>query len=155
MSYSNIVPILKEKSEFFKKYSQCSVVEMLELHGFMVNETLIDDEDIVHFEDHKKFIFENIGIDHIPFNVKQEFVAEYPLSAITSVFVEGRYIRKITGEKMYGSYYYYFYKSGYLPNGGTINGRVYTDRVTKSVFLKTFEKQLLMFQKRSVTEGRS
>ncbi|WP_206911600.1 hypothetical protein IGL98_000957 [Enterococcus sp. DIV0840] len=150
MGSRNIMPVFREQSDFFKKYSKRSVVEMLSLHGFVVNETTIDDEDIVHFEDHKKFVFENIGIDDISFNVKREFVAEYPLTAITSVFVEGRYIRKPTGEKMYSSYYYYFYKSGYLPNGATINGRVYADRVIKSVFLRTFEKQLLMFSEKNL-----
>lgn len=146
MSFKNIMPIVKPRSEFYKKYGQVPVVEMLKAYGFIVDEMPIDDEDIVHFEDHKKLIQERIGLSNIPFNVKKEFSAEYPLTAITSVFVEGRYTRKLTGEKMYESYFYYFYKEGFLPSGMKVNRRTYADRVTKLTLLKTFEKQAIMFK---------
>lgn len=148
MSFKNIMPILKPRSEFYTKYSQVSVVEMLKDYGFIVHETPIDDEDIVHFEDHKKLIQERIGLSDIPFNVKKEFSAEYSLSAITSVFVEGRYTRTPTGEKMYGSYFFYFYKEGFLLSGRKVNRRTYADRVTRLTFLRTFEKQSVMFKKK-------
>lgn len=142
-----ILPPARKRSEFFEKYWRLPAVDMLIDYGFMIHETPIDDEDIVHFEDHKKMIMENIGLSGIDFNVKQEFIAEYQLTPITSFFVEGRYLRKPTGEKIYTSYYYYFYKKGYLPNGGSINSRVYAERVSKLVLLKTFEKQSLIFKK--------
>ncbi|MBM7688437.1 hypothetical protein BCR24_06595 [Enterococcus ureilyticus] len=147
MSFKNIMPILKPRSEFYKKYGPIPVVKMLKDYGFIVDETPIDDEDIVHFEDHKKMIQERIGLSDVPFNVKKEFSAEYSLSAITSVFVEGRYTRTLTGEKMYGSYFYYFYKEGFLSSGRKVNGRIYADRVTRLTFLRTFEKQAIMFKK--------
>ena len=147
MSYKGITPILKIRSDFYKKYNKMSVADMLREHHFMVHEIPIDDEDIVHFEEHKKFILENIGISDIPFNVKQEFVAEYQLSTITSIFVEGRYIRKATGEKMYESYFYTFYKEGFLLNGRKVNRRTYAEQVTRFAFLKIFEKQSGMFKK--------
>lgn len=150
MSFKNIMPILKPRSEFYKKYGQMSVVEMLKDYGFIVDETPIDDEDIVHFEEHKKFILENIGLSDIPFNVKKEFSAEYALSAITSVFVEGRYTRTPTGEKMYGSYFYFFYKEGFSPSGYKVNRRTYAEQVNRLTFLKTFEKQSIMFKKEIV-----
>ncbi|EAK8385893.1 hypothetical protein CIC46_10120 [Listeria monocytogenes] len=143
----NIMPIFREHSKFYQKYSKVPVPEMLRLHGFIVDEIPIDEEDIVYFEKHKQFILENIGLSDIPFNVKKEFSAEFSLSAITSVFVEGRYTRTPTGEKMYSSYFYYFYKEGFLSSGYKVNRRTYADRVTKSMFLKTFEKQIVMFKK--------
>lgn len=147
MNGSRIMPIQKPKSEFYKKYHHKPVIEMLEDYRFTVIETPIDDEDIVHFEEHKKFILENVGLSDIPFNVKKEFSAEYALSAITSVFVEGRYTRMPTGEKMYSSYFYYFYKEGFSPSGYRVNKRTYAERVNRLTFLKTFERQSIMFKK--------
>jgi hypothetical protein len=138
------MPIFLERSEFYKKYSRISIADMLGLHGFMVNVSSVDDEDIVYMEQTKQFLLEKgIVVENVPF--KQEFVAEYPLSQITSVYAEGRYKRKHTGEKMYGSYYYYFYKKGFLPKGGIVNQRIYADGVNKLEFLNVFEKQRMMF----------
>lgn len=138
----------KEQSAFCKQHLNRPVVTMLQEHGFFVQETENDVEDMVHFEDHKTFVKDQLGLsaNTLVFNVKREFVGEYPLSAITSIFVEGRYKRKLTGEKMYTAYYYSFYKRGFLKDGRFVNERFYAKEVDKLTLIKIFEEEQLLFQ---------
>ncbi|EGP4752004.1 hypothetical protein F6353_002166, partial [Enterococcus faecium] len=110
----------------------------LEIHGFDVIENEMDDEDIVYLERRKEFLMSR-GIVDVPMYFKKEFVAEYPIKE-TKLIAEGCYLRKPSGEKMYGTYSYYFYKEGYRSYKGYIGKRVYADRVNKIVFLKMFEE---------------
>lgn len=64
---------------------------------------------------------------------KWEFVVEYLLSKMWWFFVEGYYLWKLSGEKMYGSYYYDFYFKEYLGMG------IYCMKVIKFFFLYVFE----------------
>lgn len=134
----NIIPIFLERTKFYKKYAKLSVPEMLEIHGFDVIENEMDDEDIVYLERRKEFLMSR-GIVDVPMYFKKEFVAEYPIKE-TKLIAEGCYLRKPSGEKMYGTYSYYFYKEGYRSYKGYIGKRVYADRVDKIVFLKMFEE---------------
>ena len=108
MAEESKYPPVKEKSVFYQRYSRVSTISMLMDLGFSVSEAQIDNEDIVYMEQYKEFLL-NKGIveEKVPF--KREFVAEYPLSKMRRLFVEGYYLRKPSGEKMYGSYYYDFY----------------------------------------------
>ena len=134
----NIIPIFLEGTKFYKKYAKLSVPEILEIHGFDVIENEMDDEDIVYLERRKEFLMSR-GIVDVPMYFKKEFVAEYPIKE-TKLIAEGCYLRKPSGEKMYGTYSYYFYKEGYRSYKGYIGKRVYADRVNKIVFLKMFEE---------------
>nr|WP_241546202.1 hypothetical protein [Enterococcus villorum] len=134
----NIMPIFLERTKFYKKYVKLSVPEILEIHGFDVIENEMDDEDIVYLERRKEFLMSR-GIVDVPMYFKKEFVAEYPIKE-TKLIAEGCYLRKPSGEKMYGTYSYYFYKEGYRSYKGYIGKRVYADRVNKIVFLKMFEE---------------
>lgn len=138
------MPIFREKSEFYKKYARYSVPEMLRLHGFSVSINPIDDEDIVHIEKTKVFLMSK-GIVDESLYFKQEFFAEYPLDN-TGLIVEGYYKRIPTGEKMYNSYSYSFYKASYQSHLGTVANRMYAERVNKIVFLNTFEKKLPLIE---------
>lgn len=140
----NIMPVFREKSEFYKKYARYSVPEMLRLHGFSVSINSIDDEDIVHIEKTKAFLMSK-GIVGEPLYFKQEFFAEYPLEH-TCLIVEGYYQRMPTGEKRYNSYSYSFYKASYQSHLGTVANRMYAERVNKIVFLNTFEKKLHLIE---------
>lgn len=140
----NIMPVFREKSEFYKKYARYSVPEMLRLHGFSVSINSIDDEDIVHIEKTKAFLMSK-GIVDEPLYFKQEFFAEYPLEN-TSLIVEGYYKRIPTGEKMYNSYSYSLYKASYQSHLGTVANRMYAERLNKIVFLNTFEKKLPLIE---------
>lgn len=139
----SIVPIFREKSDFYKKYAKYSIPDMLRLHGFNVFENAIDDEDIVHIEQYKQFLMTK-GIVDVPIYFKKEFVAEFLLK-YNSIFVEGYYRRRPTGEKMYNSYSYYFYAGGYHSHKGVIGKRIYAERVNKITFLKIFEEHLENF----------
>lgn len=134
----SIIPIFRERSDFYKKYAKYSIPDMLRLHEFSVFENEIDDEDIVYIEQYKQMLMTK-GIDNVPIYFKKEFVAEFPLEH-TSFFAEGYYRRKPTGEKMYNSYSYYFYKGGYHSHKGVKRGIVYAERVNKLIFLSVFEK---------------
>ncbi|WP_270660359.1 hypothetical protein [Enterococcus thailandicus] len=140
----NIMPVFREKSNFYKKYARYSVPEMLRMHGFSVSINPIDDEDIVHIEKTKVFLMSK-GIVDEPLYFKQEFFAEYPLEN-TSLIVEGYYKRIPTGEKMYNSYSYSLYKASYQSHLGTVANRMYAERVNKIVFLNTFEKKLPLIE---------
>ncbi|MEB7428447.1 hypothetical protein NGC25_14390 [Enterococcus faecalis] len=131
---------MKEKSAFYQRYSRVSTTSMLMDLGFSVSEVEIDNEDIVYMEQYKEFLL-NKGIveEKVPF--RREFVAEYRLSKTRSLFVEGYYLRKPTGEKMYGSYYYVFYMEEY---SGT---KVYCTKATKSFFLYIFEEKIKRIKK--------
>ncbi|HAQ5019889.1 TPA: hypothetical protein IXT79_001088 [Enterococcus faecium] len=135
-----IVPIFRERSDFYKKYGKYSIPDMLRLHGFSVFENEIDDEDIVYIEQYKQFLMTK-GIIDAPIYFKKEFVAEFPLEH-TRLFAEGYYRRKPTGEKMYNSYSYYFYTGGYYSHKGVTRKRIYAERVNKITFLKIFEEHL-------------
>ena len=140
----NIMPVFREKSEFYKKYARYSVPEMLKIYEFNVNENPIDDEDIVHIEKTKAFLMSK-GIVDVPIYFKQEFIAEYPLEN-TSLIVEGYYQRMPTGEKRYNSYSYSLYKASYQSHLGTVANRMYAERVNKVTFLNTFEKNLHLIE---------
>lgn len=128
-------PPVKEKSVFYQKYSKVSTIFMLMDLGFSVSEVPIDDEDIVYMEQYKGFLLgKGIVEERVPF--KREFVAEYRLGKMRRLFVEGYYLRKPSGEKMYGSYYYVFYIEEY---SGT---KVYCTKATKSFFLHVFEEKI-------------
>lgn len=133
--------LAKEKSAFYQKYSKVPTIFMLMDLGFIVSEAPIDDEDIVYMEEYKKFLLDDKGIveEKVPF--RREFVAEYSLSKTRSLFVEGYYLRKPSGEKMYGSYYYVFYMEEY---SGT---KVYCTKATKSFFLYIFEEKIKRIKK--------
>ena len=115
----HIMPIFREHSKFYQRYSNVPVPEMLRLHGFIVDEMPIDEADIVYMEEYKNSLFKmGIIIDEVPF--KKEFVAQYVFSGgITSLIAEGQYLRKPNGDK-----------------------RVYVEKVIKSTFLKSFESCL-------------
>lgn len=134
----NIVPVFREPSEFYKKYSKVPLVELLEFYGFIVDETPIDDEDIVYIEQYKEFLLnKGIVVDSVPF--KKEFFAEYSLSKYTSIIVEGKYDRKLTGEKSYGFYAISFYKEIKNLWLGTTRKQMFVRTFTKREFLKDFE----------------
>ena len=64
----NIMPIFREHSKFYQKYSNVPVPEMLRLHGFIVDEMPIDEADIVYMEEYKNSLFKmGIIIDEAPF----------------------------------------------------------------------------------------
>lgn len=138
----NIMPVFREKSEFYKKYARYSVPEMLRLHEFSVTINPIDDEDIVHIEKTKAFLMSK-GIVGEPLYFKQEFFAEYPLEH-TCLVVEGYYQRMPTGEKRYNSYSYSFYKASYQSHLGTVANRMYAERVNKITFLEELERYLFL-----------
>lgn len=49
----HIMPIFREHSKFYQRYSNVPVPEMLRLHGFIVDEMPIDEADIVYMEEYK------------------------------------------------------------------------------------------------------
>lgn len=138
----NIMPIFREHSKFYQKYSNVPVPEMLRLHGFIVDEMPIDEADIVYMEEYKNSLLKmGIIVDEVPF--KKEFVAQYVFhGGITSLMAEGQYLRKPNGDKMYNSYYFYLYKEGFQTHKGHVRERVYVEKAIKSTFLKTFESCL-------------
>ena len=140
MAEESKYPSVKEKSVFYQRYSRVSTISMLMDLGFSVSEAQIDNEDIVYMEQYKEFLL-NKGIveEKVPF--KREFVAEYPLSKMRRLFVEGYYLRKPSGEKMYGSYYYDFYFKEYSGMG------IYCTKATKSLFLHVFEQRIRKIKK--------
>lgn len=128
-------PPVKEKSAFYQLYSRVSTVSMLMDLGFSVSETQIDNEDIVYIEQYKEFLLgKGIVEEKVPF--RREFIAIYPLSKTRRLVVEGYYLRKPSGEKMYGSYYYDFYSEEY---SGML---IHCTKATKSFFLHVFEQRI-------------
>ncbi|MHC5216834.1 hypothetical protein ACYSNR_09205 [Enterococcus sp. LJL128] len=143
-----VTPIFKPRSKFLNRYLKVDVVEMLEEHGFLVAETENDLEDTIYFEKHEEMIFKTLGLSNVKFNVKREFVAEYQLSEKTSIFVEGRYRRNLSGDKQYNMFGYLFYKRGFLKKSERIiNERLYCSGVNKVQFLKLFEEKRKIFMK--------
>jgi len=72
----HIMPIFREHSKFYQRYSNVPVPEMLRLHGFIVDEMPIDEADIAYMEEYKNSLLKmGIIIDEVPF--KKEFVAQY------------------------------------------------------------------------------
>lgn len=134
------LPPRREQSVFYKTYHCVPAFTMLQDFGFQITETPIDDEDIVYMEQYKEFLL-TMGIveERVPF--RREFVAEYPVSSTTSLCVEGYYLRKPTGEKMFTSYYYDYYFRGYR------GIQEYCQKATKSTFLHVFEKKLKQIRK--------
>ncbi|MEB5927609.1 hypothetical protein MXE74_13785 [Enterococcus faecalis] len=80
-----------------------------------------------------------MGIVEVPINLKREFIAEYSLSKSTSIFVTGEYLRKPSGEKMYTSYYYTFYKEIKNLYLGTARKKVFVRTANKVTLLNDFE----------------
>ncbi|WP_230322404.1 hypothetical protein [Enterococcus gallinarum] len=140
----SIVPIFRERSDFYKKYAKYSIPDMLRLHGFSVFENEIDDEDIVYIEKTKAFLMSK-GIVDVPIYFKNEFFAEFPLK-YTNVVIEGFYRRKPTGEKMYRSYSYNFYRESFRSYKGEIGKRNYAEGVNKITLLRIFEEYKELFE---------
>lgn len=141
MLQSELKAIFDMRSDFYKKYSKKSIPYMLKKYYFSVTEAEVDDEDIVYMEEYKQYLL-TMGIveEQVPF--KKEFIAEYAFSKSSSLIVEGYYLRKPTGEKMYTSYYYTVYRKGYVKKKGDIGITIYLEKATKQRFLKWFERYL-------------
>lgn len=133
-----IMPVFREKSEFYKKYANMLIQDVLKEFDFEVEETHYSQEDFDEIAQRKRELMA-MGIVEVPINLKREFIAEYSLSKSTSIFVTGEYLRKPSGEKMYTSYYYTFYKEIKNLYLGTARKKVFVRTANKVTLLNDFE----------------
>jgi hypothetical protein len=134
----DIMPMFRERSEFYKKYSKMLIQDMLKEYDFFVEEEHYTQEDFNEISTRKKELMA-MGITNVPINLKREFLAEFSLTKSTSIFVKGEYLRKPSGEKMYSSYYYTYYKEIKNLYLGTTRTIMLVRTANKSTLLNDFE----------------
>lgn len=134
----DIMPNYRERSEFYKKYSKMLIQDMLKEYDFFVEEEHYTQEDFNEIDKRKKELMV-MGITNVPIDLKREFLAEFSLTKSTSIFVKGEYLRKPSGEKMYSSYYYTYYKEIKNLYRGTTRTLMLVRTANKVTLLNDFE----------------
>ena len=134
----DIMPNFRERSEFYKKYSKMLIQDMLKEFDFFVEAEHYKQEDFNEIGARKKELMA-MGITNVPVNLKREFIAEFSLTKSTSIFVKGEYLRKLSGEKMYSSYYYTYYKEIKNLYRGTTRTLMLVRTANKVTLLNDFE----------------
>ncbi|HDT8121776.1 TPA: hypothetical protein RD677_003033, partial [Enterococcus faecalis] len=84
----DIMPMFRERSEFYKKHSKMLIQDMLKEYDFFVEEEHYTQEDFNEISTRKKELMA-MGITNVPINLKREFLAEFSLTKSTSIFVKG------------------------------------------------------------------
>lgn len=68
----DIMPIFRERSEFYKKYSKMLIQDMLKEYDFFVEEEHYTQEDFNEIGTRKKELMA-MGITNVPINLKENF----------------------------------------------------------------------------------
>ncbi|WP_289864161.1 hypothetical protein [Enterococcus faecalis] len=125
------------------------IQDMLKEYGFFVEEECYTQEDFNEIGTRKQELMA-MGITNVPINLKREFIAEFSLTKSTSIFVKGQYLRKPSGEKMYSSYYYTYYKEIKNLYFGTKRTITIVRTANKRTLLNDFEHSFCHKTKRAL-----